>query len=1106
MAKLWHPPTTYPGLVLRAGLLAGALVVVLELTIGPLSIGSAVIAFGMSFLGWLLTLRRIPPRAADQAKSAAEADRRGMIELVAFSATGRALHADLAVRLFRHALAVVPSDDPARAQYRAHLADALATRFERTGDPDDLDASIEWDRLAIEAAPAGSVEQAMLLADVCGALANRYQHLGRVEDLAGAIEAGRRAVRQTPRDHPSMVTAALNLAGALIARHERDGDLSDVDEAIELLRHAAALCRTAGADGRPAAHPAWAYLQANLSVAYKDRFRRLGRPTDIDAAVDAARAGLAVVSDRHPNQLNTLHAAGTALAARFEVSGDRSDLTEAIDLFQQGARRCPPEHPKAVLIHSALCVTLRERHDLDQHGAASAVGDGPVSADIDAAVDASRAALRIASDGHPHRAGCLTNLALALLSRFEATAGQGSVALPGRPADLDEALATATEAVTSTPADDPDRAGYLSNLAGVLRVKARYADDPADLDRAIELVSEAVTATAAERPVRAAILDNLGMAVARRLERFGEDEDGRADERADGRADDGAAPVRRRTVVASHRAAARTRAAPTGVRVKAAWHWGTAAFEVGDPAEALAAFSTAVELLPQVAWHGLADDTRQRQLALWAGLASDAACAAVACGQPRRAVELLDQGRSLLWSQALRLRDDFDRLAAVDPGLRHELSRVRADLSRPLGSGVEPGRRPGSADDRSAGEPTAADRRRLATRWDALIAQVRALPGFEKLFAPVSYDELRRAADRGPVAVVNVSRFGCHALLVTAASEPLVVPLPALTFDGVLEQAELLLGAVARGSGDDRRPLPQREADRHAMLDVLQWLWERVTEPVLAALGHTGTVPVEELTARLWWCPTGPLALLPLHAAGRHSRTNARPTPAAELVAGRVVSSYTPTVAALLRAREQVPAARPSTWLLAVGLARTPGQADLPAVRAELADLARLLPPPASDRWTGDQVTRARLLPALARYPVVHLACHAVRDRTDPARSALRLWDGPLTVAELAGASSAVGGELAYLSACETATGDPLLADEALHLAGVLSLIGYRDVVATGWAVQDETAARVAGAFYSAWLGQLPVGVALHRAVEALRVTYPADPLRWAPYLHTGGS
>ncbi|WP_326555141.1 CHAT domain-containing protein [Micromonospora sp. NBC_01813] len=1089
MAKLWHPPTTYPGVALRAALLAGAFVTAVEVAAGPFPIVVLVTSFGCSFVGWAVAISAIPARPADRAKSAAEADRRGMAELTAFSATGRPLHADLAVRLFRHSLSVTPPDDPARARYLSHLATVLAVRFERTGAADDLDASIETDQLAIEAAPAGSVEQATLLADLSSALIARYQHLGRADDLARAIEAGRRAVEQTPRDHPSMVTARLNLAGALTARYERFDDLSDVDEAIDGLRQAAALCRVAGGPGQPpagrlpAAHPAWAYVQANLAVALKDRFRRLGRPADIDAAVDAARAGLAAVFDGHPNQLKNLHAAGTALSVRFEVSGDRADLTEAIDLFQQCARRCPPGHPTAVLTYSALCVALRERYELDQRGSARASSE-PGLADLDAAVDAGRTALRAAPDGHPHRAGCLTNLALALRERFE---------LSARPADLDEALTAATTAVEITAAEDPDRVGYLSNLGGVLQTKARHGDEPADLDRAIEVVTEAVTATPTGRADRGALLNNLGMAVAERLERFGDSD-----------SDSGGSGSDVRTVVASHRAAAHTAAAPAGLRVKAAWHWGKAAFDVGDHDEALTAFTTAVALLPQVAWHGLDDTTRQRQLTLWHGLASDAACTAIACGRPQQAVELLDQGRSVLWTQALQLRDDLDRLAEQAPQLHAELSRVRGELNRPL---------------HSEAELSVPERRRLATRWDELVAQVRALPGFERLFRPVPYDELRRAAAGGPVVIVNISRYGCHALLVTAAGDPSVLPLPALTFDGVVEQAEILLGAVARSRPGDDRPLPPREADRHRVLDVLEWLWERVAEPVLTALGQPAAG--DEPLPRLWWCPTGPLALLPLHAAGRHSRTNARPTPPADLVLGRVVSSYTPTLAALLRTRRTTPAddtrratPRPPARLLAVGLERTPGQADLPAVRAELAELARLLPAAMSHRLTGSAATRAGLLAQLPRHPMLHLACHAVQDRVDPGRSAIQLWDGEVTVAQLAGLPTA-DRELAYLSACETATGGQLLADEALHLAGAMLLLGYRDVIATSWTIHDTTAPLVAAAFYAHHLGAagagtapaeaVPAAVALHRAVAALRAQRPADPLCWAPYLHTGG-
>jgi len=49
---------------------------------------------------------------------------------------------------------------------------------------------------------------------------------------------------------------------------------------------------------------------------------------------------------------------------------------------------------------------------------------------------------------------------------------------------------------------------------------------------------------------------------------------------------------------------------------------------------------------------------------------------------------------------------------------------------------------------------------------------------------------------------------------------------------------------------------------------------------------------------RIWWCPTGPLAFLPLHAAGIYSQNEtSSPTSCISDYAG---SSYTPTVSALL--------------------------------------------------------------------------------------------------------------------------------------------------------------------------------------------------------------
>ena len=65
----------------------------------------------------------------------------------------------------------------------------------------------------------------------------------------------------------------------------------------------------------------------------------------------------------------------------------------------------------------------------------------------------------------------------------------------------------------------------------------------------------------------------------------------------------------------------------------------------------------------------------------------------------------------------------------------------------------------------------------------------------------------------------------------------------------------------------------ERERDRRALLDVLDWLWD-----VIAASGSHRTRPYRPARGggcqwpRVWWCPTGPLTLLPIHAAGHHPR------------------------------------------------------------------------------------------------------------------------------------------------------------------------------------------------------------------------------------------
>ena len=97
--------------------------------------------------------------------------------------------------------------------------------------------------------------------------------------------------------------------------------------------------------------------------------------------------------------------------------------------------------------------------------------------------------------------------------------------------------------------------------------------------------------------------------------------------------------------------------------------------------------------------------------------------------------------------------------------------------------------------------------------------------------------------------------------------------------------------------------------------------------------------------------------------------------------------------------------------------------------------------------------------------------------------------------------------ELAFLSACQTAGGGAVLADEAIHLAAALHMNGFRHIVATLWPMYDATAAEVTGRVYArlAASGTADTARHLHDAIRDLRAGRGSGlPALWAPYIHIG--
>ncbi|MEE4494201.1 CHAT domain-containing tetratricopeptide repeat protein [Streptomyces sp. BE230] len=876
---------------------------------------------------------------------------------------------------------------------------------------------------------------------------------------------------------------------------------------------AAALARYLGPGAPPDAaaetadrRVALLHEQAADRVAAAERHRD---PALLERALHAARAAV----DNTPVQAGPVRASALvvwalALRLRYEREGDPRDLDAAIGALREAETAAGSRHPDRAGILSRLAVSLRERHE--RTGGLEDLLEG---------VRTARAAVE--TGGPADRGGRLHNLGLALRMRHERT---------GEPADLAEAIAVHREAVALTPPGHHDHSLLQQGLANALDVRFEQTSAAEDLRARIEALEAAVGSATGTRDeathgtgggagtdadsrgtddadadsrgtddavTRAGALVNLASALAQRYDLTADDCDA---DRAEGLLRTAVATLpaqhARHAVIqyqlglvlaardrpgatACLRTAALHPAAAPRLRLRAARGWGHAAMTAGRPEEAVTAYGRAIAQLPALVPRHLHPADAEQALSETGLLAGDAAACALSVGDPALALGLLELGRGVLLGQGMKHGDELTELRVHAPRTADRLAWLRTRLD--------------SVDE----ETTSDERHELAAEWDRLLAEVRARQGFEDFMSPPHPDRLLPQGSEGPVVVVNVSRYRCDAIAVTAEGLR-VVPLPRLALPELVHRTVDLLTALdllqdTAGAGPLAQQSAEDEVDGH-----LRWLWDTVTGPVLDGLGISGPSPTRP--PRVWWIPTGPLAFLPLHAAGHHIEAAGR------TVLDRTVSSYTPSLRVLARSRRNREASAAS--FLVVAVPEAPGAPPLPGAAQEAAVLTRLLP--GARLLTGDGATRDAVVAALRDHAWLHFCGHATAEPGTGSGSRLLVHDHldhPLTVAGISRLDLS-GAELAYLSACHTARTGFTAVDEALHLAGGLQIAGFRHVVGTLWSIDDTVSARIAKRVYTGLGAPRPVAdraaYAVHEAVRLTRDRYPGTPSLWAAHIHAG--
>lgn len=956
---------------------------------------------------------------------------------------------------------------------------------------------VAWRRIA--SAVPGQPIQSVFLSNLCAALTLLAGRTGLPEHFDEAVRTGRRALEAAPADQQPLRSSILsNLCGALRGRYEHDREQRAIDEAVAAARSAVELTPEPGSSRRR-------YL-TNYAAVLHLRFNRTGAAADLNQAIAAARECTASTPETAPTRSARFSTLASALWDRYELGGQSADLHAAVAAVATAAAAASPEgNPSQAYLTAMGGEMLRVR----------AERTGDVAA-IDAAVAFARQAVLLTPDTEQAAKGArLLNLSAALVQRARDLPGRSGTAVAE---DLAASIAAAREAAAGRAAPGT-RVTALANLVVALRERFARTGMVQDLDAAVSAGREAVRI--AENTARggyehALALTDLGSALAHRAELTGQTQD--------------AADVIRHTTQV-----VQMQAAPPTLRFKAACIGGRLALG-RNPTSALDLLESAVALMPLLAPRHLNPEDTRHALGAFIGVANDAAAAVLAetsrgrgSEQAVRALGLLEQGRGVMVGRGFDVRGDVAALEREHPELARRFVELRAALDEDRSARLEA--------DPTLPPANEQDRMSLADDLRGLLARIHALDGFADFGLPPDRAALGAAGGEGPVVIINVTLSSGHAILITDSGIR-ALPLPGLALREVLARGQAFYAGLERAAMEDAAITGSGEATdgdtggatgEAAMQAVLEWLWDTVAGPVLEELGLTAATDATDdgqPPPRIWWATGGVLGVLPVHAAGYHRDP---PTPSRRTVIDRVSSSYTPTVRALLHARRHRDGARsaadPSS--LIVAMPTTPGYGNLPGAAAEAQALARMLPDalvlvePEPGGGTGEPPTKRRVLEQLKERAIVHFACHGEHHVADPASSRLLLHDHsehPLNVAAFTTIDLSHV-ELAYLSACDTASGQIShdLLDEAMHLTTALQLAGFPHVVGTQWMVNDVIARNIARDFYTDLLAagtsvsdsercfdSERCAHALRKAVLRQRNRYPGKPHVWAAHVHAG--
>jgi tetratricopeptide (TPR) repeat protein len=656
-----------------------------------------------------------------------------------------------------------------------------------------------------------------------------------------SLQLLREAVELRPLNHPLRDRSLHNLARLLLFVHydQHAGGLTALTECIHLYREVLQL-RTDG-------HPERAHSLANLAVALRNSFLHSGDPTFLEECIQMNRQVVQVFKPGHALRAPALDNLASALRELASCQGEMSALAESHSLHREALALQPPGHPLRFRTLDHLANSLRVKFELEALPAA-----------LSEAIELRREACKLLSADHPEWCRVVTNLAGNLITDFrfrrELSSSTEAIALLRRAlllgttgnhqrhlslhnladallaqfdecqdtACLQEAITLLREALSQCPPGHPLRVESLQTLGRIL-----YKPACQSWPEALALLHEAVEMCPAGHCSRSSLLSDMSKCFLDPASPFFDILKG-ISLLSEGYSNDlshvnqrlGQAVSDLRTVETAFMEAVRN------ANTSTTSYYGSRVLDL---------HAQVIGLLPRAANFGLDHKTRLQVITGSDEIARNAAARALLLRHTSQAIELLEEGRGVFWSQSLHVRTTG--LDGVPDSDRENLLR----LLRMLEHGA---RFSESSGQTVAQREEALERRRLLNHEaETLILRIRTYPGCTRFLLPAAFDSLMNGLPTGFVVVLNTSKLAHHALLLhkaTGLAASVELESPPVGFDFASLRAQLPRDMGAQPEQHDEicaRAMRLHSGRVKSFHGVLSQLWRSMIQPVIRTLG-----------------------------------------------------------------------------------------------------------------------------------------------------------------------------------------------------------------------------------------------------------------------------